>query len=196
MPPAWLYDAVMRPLDRLGLAERRRRLAHDARGITLELGAGTGLNLRFYPAVASPLVALDLDQQSLLRARARAPDAIFVKASVEALPFRPDLFDVVTSAFVFCSVGDPARGFAEIRRVVRATGQVRLLEHVRPSGTVLRWLARAMTPLWRHIAGGCHLDRMTRQEVADAGFEEAEARASLRGAVLELRARRPVGPDT
>jgi len=189
MPPAWLYDAVMKPLDRLGLAGLRRRLAEEARGATLELGTGTGLNLRFYRATASPLVALDLDQQSLLRARERVPGALLIRASVEALPFRPGVFDVVTSALVFCTVGHPARGFEEVRRVLRATGEVRLLEHVRPSGGVLGWLAGAMTPLWRHVAGGCHLDRRTRQAVADAGLEETAARVSLRGVLLELRAR-------
>jgi ubiquinone/menaquinone biosynthesis C-methylase UbiE len=189
MPPAWLYDAVMKPLDRLGLADLRRRLAEDARGATLEVGAGTGLNLRFYRATASPLVALDLDQQALLRARERIPGAQLIRASVEALPFRPGVFDVVNSALVFCTVGHPARGFEEVRRVLRATGEVRLLEHVRPNGAVLGWLAGAVTPLWRHVAGGCHLDRLTRQMVADAGFEETEARVALRGAVLELRAR-------
>jgi ubiquinone/menaquinone biosynthesis C-methylase UbiE len=190
MPPAWLYDAVMKPLDRLGLAGLRRRLAEDARGATLELGAGTGLNLRFYQPLASPLVALDVDHQALLQARKRAPTALLVRASLEALPFRPGVFDVVTAALVFCTVAHPARGFEEVRRVLRATGDVRLLEHVRPSGPVLGWLARVATPLWRHVAAGCHLDRLTRQAVADAGLEETGARVALGGAVLELRARR------
>lgn len=190
MPPAWLYDAVMKPLDRLGLARLRRRLAEGARGATLELGAGTGLNLLFYPPLASPLVALDIDHQALLLARKRARGALLVRASVEALPFRPEVFDVVTSALVFCTVAHPARGFEEVRRVLRAAGEVRLLEHVRPGGAVLGWLAGAATPLWRHVAGGCHLDRTTRQTVADAGLEETGARMALGGAVLELRARR------
>src|SRR5579872_1654124 len=112
--PGWLYDLIMRPMAWLGLDRLRRRLVSDARGSTLEIGAGTGLNLRHYNRTASPLIALDVDRDGLLRARSRQPRASLVQASVEALPFREGTFDTVVSSLVFCSVPHLRAGLDEV----------------------------------------------------------------------------------
>src|SRR5688572_20489562 len=117
MPPPWLYDAFMRPLGWLGLDRARAALTGGARGRTLEVGTGTGLALPGYDPAAIPLVAIDLDQAALRRARARGGRALLVKASVEALPFPDECFDTVVSCLVFCSVAHPRAGLAEVRRV-------------------------------------------------------------------------------
>jgi ubiquinone/menaquinone biosynthesis C-methylase UbiE len=187
---AWLYDLAMKPLDWLGLERLRRRLVRDARGTTLELGAGTGLNLRHYGPGAAPLIALDVDRGGLLRARRRLPRALLVQASVEALPFRDGTFDTVVSCLVFCSVPSPEAGLAEARRVLNPTGELRMLEHVRPSGRFLGWLADRATPLWRHLAGGCRLNRRTAEALEPAGLRPDLEGRLLRGAVIEVRAHR------
>jgi ubiquinone/menaquinone biosynthesis C-methylase UbiE len=100
-----------------------------------------------------------------------------VCGSAEALPFRAGVFDTVVSGLVLCSVPDPARGLAEIRRVLRPGGTLRALEHVR---STRRWKARFqdfIQPAWTRVAGGCHPNRDTERAVAAAGFTiEAEGR--------------------
>jgi ubiquinone/menaquinone biosynthesis C-methylase UbiE len=191
MPTAgWLYDLVMKPLGWLGLDRLRRRLLRDVRGGTLEIGAGTGLNLRHYDQGAFPLIALDVDREGLLRARSRLPRAFLVQASVEALPFRGDTFDTVVSFLVFCCVPHPPAGLEEIRRVLKPDGELRMLEHVRPSGRFLGWLADRLTPIWRHLAAGCHLNRRTAEVLTSAGLCSEGSQAFLRGSVVALRAHR------
>ena len=187
---AWLYDLLMKPLGWLGLDRWRRRLVRDARGSTLEIGAGTGLNLPYYDVGASPLIALDVDRDGLLRLTARSRRAFLVQASVEALPFRDGAFDTVVSCLVFCSVPNPAAGLKEVHRVLNRSGELRMLEHVRPAGRFLGWLADHLTPMWRHVAGGCHLNRRTVEALAAAALCSTHSRRSLRGAVVELRADR------
>ena len=187
---AWLYDLLMKSLGWLGLDRLRERLVRDARGRTLEIGSGTGLNLPYYGVGASPLIALDVDRDGLLRARARSPRALFVQASVEALPFREATFDTVVSCLVFCSVPDPAAGLNEVHRVLSRSGEVRMLEHVRPAGRFLGWLADRLTPMWRYVAGGCHLNRRTVEALVAAELCSTRSRRNLRGAVVEVTADR------
>lgn len=189
-PPGWIYDLLMRPLGGLGLTRLRRQLVHDVRGRTLEIGVGTGLNLDLYGPEASPLIALDVDRDGLLRARSRLPRAYFVQASAQALPFRDDTFDSVVSCLVFCSVPHPALGFGEIRRVLRGDGELKMLEHIRPAGRFLGWLADKLTPLWRQVAGGCCLNRRTPEALVQAGLTPTRARRFLSGGVVELGVRR------
>ena len=186
----WLYDLLMKPLGWLGLDHLRRQLVRDAHGSTLEVGAGTGLNLGHYAPGASPLIALDVDRDGLRRARTRLPRALLVQASVEALPFRDGAFDTVVSCLVFCSVPHPAAGLDELHRVLKRSGELRMLEHVRPTGRLLGWLADRVTPMWRHVAAGCHLNRRTVEGLPAARLCSTRSRTSLRGAVVELRANR------
>ena len=145
MPIAgWFYDLLMKPLGWLGLDRLRRRLVGSARGRTLEIGVGTGLNLDLYEPSAAPLVALDVDRAGLLRAHRRTSRALLVQASVEALPFRDGVFNTVVSCLVFCSVPNPAAGLDEVHRVLDASGELMMLEHVRPAGRFLGWLARSL----------------------------------------------------
>ena len=177
----WLYDAGMAVNDALGLRRWRRWLAGGARGRTLEVGCGTGRNLPLYPPGAS-VVGLDPELDALLVARRRAPGAMLVAARAEALPFRDGTFETVTSSLVFCSVGDPPRGLAEIGRVLRPDGRLRMLEHVRSTRARVARLQSWIGPAWVRVSGGCHLDRDTEAAVSDAGFalEERKARGVMR----------------
>ena len=172
----WLYDAICAFAERRGLDRWRRGLADGARGRTLDLGCGTGRNLPLCPAGVRA-VGLDPALDSLRRARRRAPGVPLVCGSAEALPFRSGAFDTVVSGLVLCSVPDPARGLAEIRRVLSAGGTLRALEHVR---STRRWKAHFqdwVQPVWTRVAGGCHPNRDTERTVERAGFAiEAEGR--------------------
>jgi ubiquinone/menaquinone biosynthesis C-methylase UbiE len=130
---------------------------------------------------------------ALRRARGRARGARLVQGRAEALPFRDGAFDTVVSGLVLCSVGDPARGLAEVHRVLRPGGALRALEHVR---STVAWRARvqdAIQPAWTWLAGGCHPNRDTERAVEAAGFtiedEGRRARANLRRFVARRSAR-------
>jgi ubiquinone/menaquinone biosynthesis C-methylase UbiE len=179
----WLYDGLCAVLERTGLAPFRRWLAAGARGRTLDVGCGTGRGLRFYGPGAR-VIGLDPARASLARARRRIPGSRLVQASAEALPFRDGVFDTVVSSFVFCSVPDPARGFAEVKRVLRPDGQLRMLEHVRSRR---RWKAAfqdRVQPIWTRLSGGCRPNRETERLVNAAGFaidaEDRLEKADLR----------------
>jgi ubiquinone/menaquinone biosynthesis C-methylase UbiE len=179
----WLYDAICALAEWRGLDRWRGWLASGARGRTLDLGCGTGRNLPLFPP-GLRAVGLDPALDALRRARRRTPGARLVCGSAEALPFRDGVFDTVVSGLVLCSVPDPARGLAEVRRVLRPDGVLRALEHVRSTrpwrGRVQDWIQ----PAWTRLAGGCHPNRDTERTVEAAGFAiEADgrrARANLR----------------
>jgi ubiquinone/menaquinone biosynthesis C-methylase UbiE len=148
-------------------------LLADLEGEVLEIGSGTGASLRYYERAAR-VVALEPDESMARRLPARVAEAQvpveIVSAGAESLPFPDESFDAAVSAFVLCSVEDPAAVLGEIRRVLKPTGKLVLLEHVRGEDLTARWQHR-LTPLHRKLAGNCHLDRDTKTTVAAAGFD-------------------------
>ncbi|MEK7385346.1 MAG: class I SAM-dependent methyltransferase [candidate division NC10 bacterium] len=184
----WLYDAMCWAYERLGLAPWREWLVAGAGGLTLDVGCGTGRNLPRY-AAGIRVVALDPAWDSLQRARRRAPYVPLVQASVEALPFSDGTFDTVVSGLVFCSVGDPRRGLAEVKRVLRPDGRLRMLEHVRSPRP---WKARfqdRVQPVWTRLSGGCHPNRDTERAVEASGFAIEEEGRRAKGDMRRFSAR-------
>src|SRR5438067_8972309 len=172
-----LYDAMMAVTDRIGLWKLRSWLTRAAVGSVLEVGCGTGRNLPRYPPSAR-VMGIDPSLDSLRRARRRAPQVPLVCATAEALPFRPTSFDTVAISLVLWSVTDPGAALAEVRRVLRDTGAVRLLEHVRSER---RWEARwqdFIQPAWTRITGGCHPNRDTEAAVRSSGFRVDDRRVN------------------
>ncbi|MDX2012557.1 MAG: class I SAM-dependent methyltransferase [Myxococcaceae bacterium] len=165
----WLYDAMCAVMEWAGLSRWRSWLVEGARGRTLEVGCGTGRNLPRYGAEVT-LIGLEPDADALSVAKARAPDRPLVRASAEALPFRDGAFDTVVSSLVFCSVPRPEAGLAEVRRVLKDDGQLRMLEHVRHDAPALGWLQDTIQPAWTVVAGGCHPNRRTEATVEASGF--------------------------
>lgn len=173
---AALYDRMLAATERAGLAEMRTQLLAGARGRTLELGAGTGLNLAHYPPQVTELVLAEPDPHMAERLRARVPAAgserriEVISAPAEELPFDDGSFDTVVASLVLCTVEDPARALAEARRVLVAGGAFLFLEHVRSHRPgAARWQDRVERP-WGWIAGGCHPNRATDEAIAAAGF--------------------------
>jgi len=165
----WLYDAMLWVGEKTGLRRWREWLVRDARGLVLDLGCGTGRNLPLYGGGVRP-IGLDPELASLRAARKKAPGVPLVRASAEALPFRDRTFDTVVSGLVFCSVPDPLRGLAEVRRVLRDEGELRMLEHVRATTPQKARWQDFIQPLWTRVAGGCFPNRDTEQNVGRAGF--------------------------
>jgi ubiquinone/menaquinone biosynthesis C-methylase UbiE len=186
---ARFYDLMEAPMDWMGGTERRRRVLSRATGDVLEIGVGTGINFRHYPADVR-LHGIDISEQMLRRARDRAErvgqSVTLDRADVEALPYGDSSFDTVTATCVFCSVGDPVRGLAEVRRVVRPDGRVLLMEHVRPENPVLGKLFDLLTPLTRRLMGP-EINRRTEENVRAAGMEIVSVRRD--GIWREIEAR-------
>jgi ubiquinone/menaquinone biosynthesis C-methylase UbiE len=166
-----LLDLVMS--SRMFRKPRDRTLA-PARGRILEIGFGTGMNLTHYPPTVQRIEAidpdLDLDRYSLPRIAAASIEVDFHHLDAEHLPFEADRFDTVVSTFTLCSIADVAHALREIRRVLKPGGQFLFLEHGRsPDAAVARWQDR-LNAAWMPLAGGCHLNRPTRELVVAAGL--------------------------
>ena len=189
---ARLYDVVMVAADRVGLRRRRRALAAKAHGRVLEIGAGTGLEFPHYRADAD-VVAIEPDHAMIRRADRRRREAAapitLVVADARALPFRDDTFDSAVVALAFCTIPEPERAAAEMRRVLRRSATAYMLEHVRARHEALAVVQERLTPLWSRIAGGCELARPTARTIASAGFDVEVTRADADGAFVELEAR-------
>jgi SAM-dependent methyltransferase len=172
---ARLYAQQAERAEGLGLAERRRGLLEGLSGRVLEIGAGTGTNLAHYPPAVAEVVALEpepyLRQRLSETAQAAPVEVTVVDAAAEVLPFADAAFDAAVSCLVLCSVADPVRALAELRRALRPGGELRFLEHVASPHPRRRRLQRAAdATLWPLLSGGCHLGRDTTQLIADAGF--------------------------
>jgi ubiquinone/menaquinone biosynthesis C-methylase UbiE len=183
------YDFGMRVADRAGLRRARARLAGAAVGDVLEIGIGTGLNLGLYPSGAS-LHAIDPSAPAIEVAHARAArlgrQVTLVVGEAEALPFRDDSFDVVVGTFVLCTVRDVATTLAEVRRVLRDGGTLRVMEHGRSERASVARLQTLMAPSWAVMAGGCRLDHDVRGAITTAGFRVVEERSRGDGVLVEV----------
>jgi len=190
-----VYDAAMWPFERAAVGAWRRRLAATASGRVLEIGAGTGSQLRWYAAGAD-VTALEPDVSMLERARRRAAQAAarvtVVEGRAEELQFDDASFDTAVSAFALCTVADPAAALDELRRVLVPGGTLLLLEHVHLTWEPGRSLQTMAAPAWAAAAGGCRLDRETVRSAREAGFTVLQERAHLAGWIREARARSPI----
>jgi len=159
------------------LAPLRRKTAGRAHGAVLELGAGTGANLQYYPRDVS-LTAFEPNPAMAKRLRRKAAEAgrtIRVdEVESERLPYADATFDTVVTSLVLCSVPEPAATLAEVKRVLRPGGAFLFLEHVAARDPRLRTWQRRLTPLQRFVADGCELDRDTASVIRSAGFAKTE----------------------
>jgi len=185
------YDVTMWLLKPLGIERARTRLVAGLSGRVLEVGVGTGLTLRHYRPGSGPVAGIDVDRTALERAqRRRRGGTALLAADVHDLPFREGFFDAVVVSLVFCSVRDPGRGLAELRRVLKPGGELRMIEHVRSGRpAVARWQDR-VAPGWLRCTGDCHFDRRTQDAVRAAGFVIEQESGHVGGIGVEIRATR------
>ena len=182
---ARFYDRISRSVWPLEV-EHRTELVSGLQGRVLEVGAGTGLNFQLYPRGVE-VVALEPEPNMIRLARDRleeGPSPVrLVRGAAEALPFPEGSFDAAVVSLVLCSVARPHAAIAELRRVLRPDGELRIFEHVRSEHPRhARW-QDWITPVWRCFSAGCHPNRDTAASLRSAGFE------------LEVR-RVPIGPPT
>ena len=155
--------------------KRRAAVVPRAHGDVFELGCGGGINHAFYdPSAITSYAGIDPHEGLLDGARAAAQQkgwaADLRRGRGEAIPFADASFDSVVCTFTLCSVDDPVKVMAELRRILRHGGQMLFCEHGRaPDPSVRGWQER-IEPLWKRLAGGCHLTRPISSALAGAGF--------------------------
>jgi len=175
---AGIYDHVMAKTEQAGLGTHRQALLAEATGEVLEIGAGTGTNLRYYGDNAQTLTLTEPEQPMLRRLQKRIlerrPDAKLLRAPAEDLPFNDDSFDTVVATLVLCTVDDQPRALRELRRVLRPGGRLLFIEHVRSDDQKLARLQDRMMPMNIRLAHGCHCNRPTLEGIRNAGFEVTE----------------------
>lgn len=156
----------------------RAQLVPQARGATLEIGVGSGLNLPFYGPQVDRLYAVDPSEELLRMAekkvrRAPFPVELLVR-SAEEIPIDDRSIDTVVTTWTLCTIPDPGKALAEMRRVLKPGGVLLFAEHgLAPEASVQRWQHR-LNPLWNKLAGGCNLDRKMDELVQAAGFRILE----------------------
>lgn len=155
--------------------KQRAKVVPRAEGRVLELGIGMGLNLALYDADRVESVT-GVDPAAELRAIAEAAPrdprlSVRVEnGTAESLPFEAGAFDCVVCTFTLCSVHTPSAALAEARRVLKPGGRFLYCEHgLAPDPGVAKW-QRRIEPVWKALAGGCHLTRPVTAAVAAAGF--------------------------
>lgn len=158
------------------MMKQRAKVVPRAEGRVLELGIGMGLNLAYYDADKVTSVS-GVDPAAELRAIAEAAPRdprLSVKVeegTAEALPFEDKSFDCIVCTFTLCSVQAPAQALSEARRVLKPGGRLLFCEHgLAPDAGVQKW-QRRIEPIWKRLAGGCHLTRPVASGVAAAGFK-------------------------
>lgn len=174
------YDVVAAPLERAVLGPARASLLAGATGRVLEVGAGTGANLPWYPPTVEDLHLCEPDPHMRRRLERRVasrpwPFPATVHRDDAEGPFPSDAYDLVVSTLVMCTVPDPQSTASALRRVLAEGGRVAYLEHVHVGGLLGR-LQTLLSPLWGRAAGGCHLDRPATAALRSAGLVPIEQR--------------------
>lgn len=154
------------------LAAYRRRVVSAAEGRVLEVGVGSGLNLPFYGGGVARVIGLDPSARLLGWAResGAAPPVDLVEGSAERIPLATGSVDTIVTTWTLCSIPDARAALGEMRRVLKPAGRLLFVEHgLAPDPRVRRW-QDALTPAWKHLAGGCHLNRPITELIAGSGF--------------------------
>lgn len=167
----WLIHWVMRTPR---LAPYRARTAGEARGRVLEVGVGSGYNLAHYGPAVERVVGFDPSPRLVALARRRSaregPPLELHVLEAQRLPFPAASFDSIVMTWTLCSIPDARAALAELRRVLKPGGRLHFVEHgLAPDAGVAAW-QRRLTPLWKRVAGGCHLDRPMDALVRAGGF--------------------------
>jgi ubiquinone/menaquinone biosynthesis C-methylase UbiE len=171
------YDRFTKSTEEAGLRDKRRALLTRAQGRTLEIGAGTGVNLDLYPHSVTELVLTEPDEhmrrQLEKKLAALGRPAEVVDAGGESLPFADASFDSAVATLVFCTIPDPASALGEIARVLKPEGRLLFLEHVRADDPkAAHWQDRLERP-WGWFGRGCHPNRNTLATIEASALEVA-----------------------
>jgi len=155
------------------LAAYRDRVVPAATGRVLEIGIGSGLNLPRYSANVRQVIGLEPSPQLLGMARHaghRSFPVDLIEGSAEEIPLEKASIDTVVTTWTLCTIPDASRALYEMRRVLKTGGRLLFVEHGRASEPNVVWWHDQLTPMWKRIGGGCHLNRAISSLIEGAGF--------------------------
>lgn len=167
-----IIDLAMQNKD---ITRLRGKWVPQARGTVLEVGIGSGLNLPFYSSEVQTVFGVEpsVELQKMARnreTRGRIKVEFLSQSAEEALPLPEESIDTIVMTWTLCSIPDAPRALAQMKHVLRADGRLLFIEHGRsPDAHVVAWQDR-LTPVWKKIGGGCHLNRKIDELLAGAGF--------------------------
>ncbi|HUZ91271.1 MAG TPA: class I SAM-dependent methyltransferase [Methylocella sp.] len=152
----------------------RERVTGSAEGRVLEIGIGSGLNLPLYRTSAQEIVGLEPKPQLVAMAKRAAGaspvPATLIEGTAESIPLDDNSIDTVVSTWTLCTINDVTAALAEVRRVLKPGGRLLFAEHgLAPDESVRKW-QNLLTPAWKCISGGCHLNRPAGALIESAGF--------------------------
>ncbi len=156
------------------MTDLRQRYVSEARGDVLEIGIGSGLNLSHYSDAVRSVTGVDPAAELTSKARERAEQVNMpvevLGLSGESLPLEDNSVDSVVCTWTLCSIPNPYRAVAEMRRVLKPQGLMIFVEHGRSDEPhIVKW-QRRIEPFWKKVGGGCHLTRRADDLLRDAGF--------------------------
>jgi ubiquinone/menaquinone biosynthesis C-methylase UbiE len=155
----------------MGIRKARKNLIPKITGKVLELGAGTGANLKLYNFnKVEELVVTDKDKSKHLELPV-FKNVKYLNVDATKLPFEDDYFDYIAHTLVFCSIDDVDRGLQEIKRVLKPTGKIVFIEHVLPEKRGFKKLVEKVNPVWITFSQGCNLNKDYLSSLQRNGFE-------------------------
>jgi ubiquinone/menaquinone biosynthesis C-methylase UbiE len=166
------YDFFELPMEVL-FSKWRKKLVKYVSGKVLEVGVGTGKNIKYYPNDID-LTAIDFSEGMLSKAIKKYKDKSnikFIQMDIQATNFESDTFDTVIASYVFCSVPDPIKGLKEIKRICKKDGKIILLEHVKSDNRLIGVLMDLINPLIVRLLG-FNINRNTENNIITSGFHD------------------------
>jgi ubiquinone/menaquinone biosynthesis C-methylase UbiE len=167
----WLIHLSMR---QRRLALYRNRVVSNTTGRVLEVGIGSGLNLPFYGNTVAEIIGLEpspkLVEMANKAARKTPIPLRLIEGTAEAIPIEDHSVDAVVTTWTMCSIPEIENALQEMRSVLKPGGQLLFVEHGRAPEPRVRWWQDHLTPVWRRLSGGCHLNRAIDELIEHAGF--------------------------
>jgi len=160
------------------MKKARTAVLSEVSGNVFEVGFGTGLNLDFYPEAVKKITTADINpgmnKKALKRIELSKIEVDHNVINGESLPFEEELFDSVVCTWTLCSIGQADQALQEFRRVLKPGGKFFFVEHGLADDPKVQKLQNRLTPFWKRIGDGCHLNRNIKELIQDNHFHFAE----------------------
>lgn len=185
---ASIYDILEKPMENMAVGKLREEIFKEVSGKVLEVGVGTGKNIEFYPENAE-VTAIDFSEKMLNKARRKASilnrNVELLVMDAEDMKFNDNTFDYIITTCVFCSIPDPIKGFSEVKRVLKPSGKMIMIEHVRSEGKILGLVMDLMNPAVVSLMGA-NINRNTHLNAQKSGFENIKVTKLWKDIVIKI----------